>query len=110
MLSLQYNLNNTLAVTIRRSPNELVYRFQPRSLLDVLYNKTVATGQPEVLDLLRRQYQEEVAELIDRAGAIAKLQYDDKYTPTRFEVGDIVYLRLYKGYYLPGKPNRKWSL
>ena len=107
MPSLQHNLNNTLIVTIRRSPNKLVYRFQPRSLLDVLYNKTVAIGQLEVLDLLRRQYQEEAAKLIDRTSAIAKLQYDDKHTPTRFKVRDTVYLQLYKGYYLPRKPNRK---
>lgn len=107
--ALQHLLNNTLAITIGRSPNELVYGFKPRSVLDILTAKKGTPASADAIEVLRKQYQEEAAERIDRAGAIAKMRYDDKHTPTEFEVGDVVYLRLHKGYHLPGKPNRKWS-
>ena len=45
--------------------------------------------------------------LLNIAGALVKLKYDDKYTLTYLKVGNIVYLRLSKDYYLPGKPKRK---
>jgi hypothetical protein len=37
------------------------------------------------------------------------MRYDNKYTLTKFEVGEIVYLRLYKEYSLLGKLGRKIS-
>jgi hypothetical protein len=107
--ALQHNLNNTLAITIGKSPNELVYGFKPRSVLDIINAKRGTPVSSQAIDVLRKQYQEEAAERIDHAGAIAKMRYDDRHTPTKFEAGDTVYLRLHKGYHLPGKPNRKWS-
>ncbi|AEO69504.1 uncharacterized protein THITE_2052421, partial [Thermothielavioides terrestris NRRL 8126] len=65
-----YNLNNTLIVTIGRSLNELVYSFKLRSILDILHCKKGTVASVEAIS------------------AIAKIYYNDKYTPTEFEVGD----------------------
>jgi hypothetical protein len=109
LTALQHNLNNSPAATLGRSPNEVVYGFKPRSVLDTITAKKGTQVSMEALEALRQQHQEEAAERIAHANAIAKMRYDDKHTPTEFEVGDTVYLRLHKGYHLPGKPNRKWS-
>ena len=45
--------------------------------------------------------------LLDIARALVKLRYDDKYTLIYFKIGNTVYLRFNKGYYLLGKPKRK---
>jgi hypothetical protein len=107
--ALQHNLNNSFAVAIGRSPNELVYGFKPLSIVDLLKTKEGKIVSDEAFEVLRQGYQKEAVLLIDMAGALAKLRYDEKHTPTSFEVGETVYLRLGKGYHLPGKPKRKTS-
>jgi hypothetical protein len=107
--ALQHHLNNTLAITIGRSPNELVMGFKPRSILDVLNDRAGQQVPHDIARVLRQEYQQEAAELVAVAGLIAKERYDDKHTPAEFKAGDVVYLRLGKGYQLPGKPPRKWS-
>jgi hypothetical protein len=37
----------------------------------------------------------------------AKEYYNSYYTPIKLNINNIVYLQLYKGYYLPKKPNCK---
>jgi len=37
----------------------------------------------------------------------AKEYYNSRYTLIELSINNIVYLKLHKGYYLPGKPNRK---
>jgi hypothetical protein len=61
---------------------------------------------PEVIRNLRRIDAESA---IVFAGNAAKEYYDSRHTPVELNVGDMVYLRLHKGYQLPGKPNRKIS-
>ena len=46
---------------------------------------------------------------MDFVAAKAKRRYDKKYKLVSFKVGDKVYLRLYDGYHLPGKPAKKLS-
>jgi hypothetical protein len=46
---------------------------------------------------------------IDFAAARAKRQYDARHRPLEFGEGEEVYLRLHKGYHLPGNPSRKLS-
>jgi hypothetical protein len=111
--ALQHRLNNTLATSINRSPNELTLGFRPRSVTDLLANPSTALDKlsknKDALDILRKTYQEEAAALIDIASAIAKDHYDRHHEPVDFKVGDEVYIRLNKGYHLPGKPKPKWS-
>jgi hypothetical protein len=47
--------------------------------------------------------------LIDFAANTAKESYDAKHRLISFEVDKEVYLKLHKGYNLPGKPNAKLS-
>ncbi len=46
---------------------------------------------------------------MDFAAARAKRRYDGQHRDLEFKEGDKVYLRLHKGYHLPGKPARKLS-
>ncbi len=108
LTALQHQMNNSLAVTIGRSPNELTLGFKPRSITDLVTgNESAVTSI--ALDVLRDNYQEEARVLIDVAGFLAKLRYDDRHTLTEFKAGDTVYLRIGKGYHLPGKPKAKWA-
>ncbi|KDN69113.1 hypothetical protein CSUB01_12601, partial [Colletotrichum sublineola] len=63
----------------------------------------------ESLEVLRETYRTEALALIDAAGVIRKERFDDKHREVEFAEGDKVYLRLGKGYSLPGKPKKKWS-
>lgn len=107
--SLQHHLNNTLAVTVGRSPNEALFGVKPRSILDMMNGITAGPTSDETRQILQKQYIEEAARLVDVAGVMAKQRYDERHTQTKFEEGDTVYLRLGEGYHLPGKPSRKWS-
>lgn len=82
--------------------------FRPIGSLDLLQKNSdkIDTG---VLDTLRRLFAEEANHAMDIAAMHTKRIYNRKRRPIKFEVGDKVYLRLYKGYELPGKPSRKWS-
>ena len=44
---------------------------------------------------------------IEFAANVAKEYYNSRYTLIKLNVNNLVYLQLYKGYYLLGKPNRK---
>lgn len=46
---------------------------------------------------------------MDFAAARAKRRYDARHRPLEFNEGDKVYLRLHRGYHLPGRPPRKYS-
>jgi hypothetical protein len=61
---------------------------------------------PSVIRELRRL---DTQVSIDFAANAAKESYDTKHRPISFEVGEEVYLKLHKGYNLPGKPNPKLS-
>lgn len=107
--ALQHKLNNSYSAPIGRAPNELVLGFKPRSAIDIINKKAGITASAEAFEVLRADYATEAAELTDIAAELAKQRYDDKHTPLHLEVGDKVYLRLGKGYNLPGKPKLKWS-
>lgn len=107
--ALQHRLNNSLSGVLGRTPNETTLGFKPRSPIDMVSLRNKDNNQATAIETIRAAYQDEAAVLIDIAGAMAKLRYDDKHSPADYEVGDTVYLRLGKGYHLPGKPRRKWS-
>ena len=107
--ALQHNLNNSLSEVLGKSPNKVVLGFKPRTLVDIAGYKPDDIRYTAAIETIRQTHQDEAVVLIDAAGEIAKLRYNDKHSPTSYEVGDIVYLRLGKGYHLPGKPARKLS-
>lgn len=61
-------------------------------------------------DIQRKLHQRDAETAIQLAAADSKLRYDAKHNPIRYEVGKLVFfLRLHKGYNLPGRPHRKWT-
>ncbi|KAK1776470.1 hypothetical protein QBC45DRAFT_419501 [Copromyces sp. CBS 386.78] len=55
-------------------------------------------------------YNREAQEAIDWAAMKYKLLYNKKHRPLSFHVGDMVMVRLHKGYYNPlGEPSRKFG-
>ncbi|KAK7961166.1 hypothetical protein PG988_012380 [Apiospora saccharicola] len=68
----------------------------------------VPNGQVD-LEATRRIYQQEARDALDYAADTMKLQYDSTRRYHEFNVGDEVYLKLHKGYKLPGNNPRKWS-
>jgi RNase H-like domain found in reverse transcriptase/Reverse transcriptase (RNA-dependent DNA polymerase)/Integrase zinc binding domain/Chromo (CHRromatin Organisation MOdifier) domain len=107
--ALQHNLNNSLSSVLGRTPNEVALGFKPRAPIDMVNVVPKNSNDAAAIAVIRKTYQEEAEVLIDTAAEIAKLRYDDKHSPVSYEIGDTVYLRLGKGYHLPGKRNRKLS-
>ncbi|KAL0937786.1 uncharacterized protein CTRU02_207517 [Colletotrichum truncatum] len=79
---------------------------KPRSTLDVIAEKDAPT---ESIDVIRKIYQDEAAALIDIANSLRKERYDKKHSDVRFSVGDEVWIRLGKGFHLPGQRHNKWT-
>jgi hypothetical protein len=109
--SLQHNLNTAVSNTIGRAPNELIYGFRPRGILDLAATSGIEDEEvdAQALEALRKIYYKEAEFLIDTSASLAKIRYDAKHEEINIDEGDTVYLRLHKGYHLPGKPKRKWS-
>jgi hypothetical protein len=109
--ALQHHLNNADTATIGRSPNELLYGFRPNSIVDLISPEAINDTGDENTDIasLRKLYWYEAQLAISMAAALSKIRYDNRHEPININEGDIVYLRLHKGYELPGKPKKKWS-
>jgi hypothetical protein len=105
--ALQHDLNNTYSRVIGTSPNELLMGFKPSSALDLLNDREDL--RLEELHVLRALAQQDARLAMDFAANDDKLRYDAKHRFLEFDVGDKVYLKLHKGYHLPGSPPRKWS-
>lgn len=103
--SLQHNMNNAKSSVTGRTPNEMTLGFRPSSVLSVLE----VPHNSLTYETFRKLYQREAELAMDFAAADSKIRYDARHTPLEFNIGDEVYLRLHKGYNLPGKPPRKWS-
>lgn len=104
--SLQASLNNSVSASTGSSPNEIVYGFRTREVPGLL--------QPEDntdLDWVAKRsiFRAEAVDAISFAAAKSKLWYDRKHKPLVMEEGQYTYLRLHRGYHLPGKPSRKLS-
>jgi hypothetical protein len=104
VISLQAAFNNALSRPIGCSPNEVVQGNKANTAVSLLTPEDDKI--PEVIRNLRRIDAESA---IVFAGNAAKEYYDSRHTPVELNVGEMVYLRLHKGYQLPGKPNRKIS-
>ncbi|KAH6603966.1 hypothetical protein Trco_007412 [Trichoderma cornu-damae] len=105
--ALQFALNNAYSTPIGRTPNELTLGFKPLGVTDLI--KPDRRLDQDALDTLRQLYIEDAKHLTEKAAIDAKHFYDRHHRPMEFKPGDKVYLRLHRGYNLPGKPPRKWS-
>lgn len=87
---IQWSLNTMRNKTTNKTPQELLFGFQPR---DILQNKLVlALHHSELYDQeTLMKLRDEAAERIDKQREYAKQRYDDKHsTPRRYTVGDLV--------------------
>ncbi|CAJ2500431.1 Uu.00g032840.m01.CDS01 [Anthostomella pinea] len=106
MPQLQWNLNSAYTDLTKSSVHEQLFGYKLRGPNDATRINTDSFGRVRFLrDHLRKD-----AELaMDFASARHKRLYDNKHKIIEFREGDEVYLRLYKGYHLPGHPLHKYS-
>ena len=109
---IQANMNNSPNATTGFTPNEIVYGFKVRDRLTALF--TTIGGKlmqdkklKKSLNETRLQVKQEASDAVFFGNAKAKLMYDKRHKPLLLKEGDKAYLRLHKGYKLPGEPNRK---
>ena len=89
-----------------QSPNEIVYGKKLNEGFDI--NDSDAKGQTELTDARTRNRQE-AADSIAFAAADAKVRYDVRHKPVTLKPGDLAFVKLHKGYHLPGLENSKLS-
>jgi hypothetical protein len=104
---LQWHLNSGYSAPIQSSPHELLYGFRPAGPFEVL--AAPATERATELPTIRESLRQDAQLAMDFATARAKRRYDSDHRDIEFNEGDKVYLRLHRGYHLPGKPSRKLS-
>jgi hypothetical protein len=101
---LQAVFNNALSRPIGCSPNEVMQGLKANTSLSLL-----ALDDDRIPEVIRNLRRIDAESAIEFAANAAKEYYDSRHTSVELNVGDMVYLKLYKGYQLPGKPNRKIS-
>ncbi|XP_053968882.1 uncharacterized protein K02A2.6-like [Anastrepha ludens] len=88
--AIQWTLNSTKNKTTGRSPQELLFNFKPR---DILQNKLIlALHKDEIITNEELQdVQREAAERANQQRRKAKIRFDEKHgRPIRYTVGDLV--------------------
>lgn len=103
---LRSTLNNSTNASTGKSPNEIVYGKKLNEGFGI--NDSDAKGQTELTDARTRNRQE-AADSIAFAAADAKVRYDVRHKPITLEPGDLAFVKLHKGYHLPGLENSKLS-
>lgn len=106
---LQWNLNSSYSAPIHSSPHEQLFGFKLPGPLEALAAAPEDAAKVAELPTLRDSLRHDAQLAMDFATARAKRRYDDHHRQIEFNEGDKVYLRLHKGYHLPGKPSRKLS-
>jgi hypothetical protein len=102
---IQATLNNSTNASIGMAPNEALYGFRTRDALSLLCDLPA-----EDYSRMRQIRREEAEEALAFANVSAKTYYDKKHQPLQLQPGTDVFLRLHKGYTIPGEPNRKLSI
>lgn len=105
---LQAALNNSTSATTGKYPNEVVYGFRLREPVDL----TTPSSQTcritdEILTITRNVARTDVKDAITYAAIVMKQQYNGQHQRKSFKVGDMVNLRLHRGYTLPAIKNKK---
>lgn len=104
ILPFQAALDNAYSAPRNASPNEITFGFKTSTDVISLLKESSDDITPQIIRDLRQRDAEISLEF---ARNDAKLRYDAKHSPITMDVGDYAYLRLHKGYRLPGDPNHK---
>ncbi|KAK1782579.1 hypothetical protein QBC45DRAFT_318283, partial [Copromyces sp. CBS 386.78] len=98
-------LNTAYINTIKANPHEYLFNHKLASPLDLL------TKPEEVNDhqILRKHIREDTRLAINFTIANTKRRYNTNHRQIQLEIGDKIFLKLYKGYYLLGRPSKKIS-
>ena len=103
---LQAVLNHSTSVSIGKSPNEVIYGFKLREPLDLAVDNTPVLDN-ETLIATRNAARTDVKDAIAFAVVAMKRIYDQNHLHKSFTTGDMVNLRLHRGYILPVITNEK---
>ena len=105
--ALQAAFNNTDSVATGRSPNEIVYGFKTSEIPALILP---TPNKPDLNVATERSiHRSEATDAVVFAAAKAKSWYDKRHTPLVLLEGSHAFLRLHRGYHLPGHPSRKLS-
>ena len=105
LTALQAAFNNS-GTSTSRSLNEFIYGFRTVEILILI----LPTKNTELNILAERSiYRSKATDTITFAASKAKSWYNKRYKPKILAEGSYAFLRLYRGYYLPGYPSRKLS-
>lgn len=101
--SIQAVLNNSKSASTDKSPNEIVMGFKT--------NEGWPLSSEDAMDFAsaRDIHRREAAEAMGFANARSKIYYDANHKKMSLKVGDKAYIKLHRGYKLPGNPSRKLS-
>jgi hypothetical protein len=101
----QAAIMTSLSATTTKTPSELIYGLNIRQAID-LSNPAAPTSADDWADV-RENHRRDATDAIAYAQEIMKLSTDKKRSEFSLAVGDMAYLRLHKGYHLPGIPKAK---
>ena len=105
--ALQAAFNNSDSTATGRSPNEIVYGFKtsevPNLILPTPNNSDLNVA------IERSIHRSEATDAVSFAAAKAKAWYDKRHKPLVLPEGSYAFLRLHRGYHLPGHPSQKLS-
>lgn len=103
---LRSSLNNSTNASTGKCPNEITYGMRLNEGMDV--SNVPAKDQTDVVNERLRNRQE-AADALAFAAADSKARYDAGHKALVMEVGDKAFIKLHKGYHLPGLENAKLS-
>ena len=95
----------SVSATTTKTPSEIIYGLNIRLAVD-LANPASPTVADDWADI-RENHRRDAADAISHAQEVMKLAADKKRSEFSLAVGDKAYLRLHKGYHLPGIPKAK---
>jgi hypothetical protein len=96
--SLQFLLFTSPNQATGHSPSHLLYGFQVRDATALLNDEPPLPD----LDLNRLVWRQEATDALAYANAKAKIYYDSRHKPLMLSPGSFAFLRLHKGYKIPG--------
>ena len=103
---LRGSLNNSTNTSTGKAPNEIVYGTKLNDGSDV--TDVLAKDQTDVVND-RARYRQEASDALAFAAVDAKFRYDSKHKALVMEKGDKAFVKLHRGYRLPGLENAKLS-
>ena len=101
----QAAIMTSVSATTTKTPSELIYGCNIRQAVD-LANPAAPTSADDWADI-REHHRPDAADAISHAQEVMKIVTDKKRLDFSLAVGDKAYLRLHKGYHLPGIPKAK---